>query len=155
MVKNLLANAGHTSLILGLGKLPGGRNGNPFQYSSGKSHGQRSLAGYSAWGYQESDTTKWLSIYIKYKIFQILLVNVRYLNFCIKDLVILNSVDVIIWQLAELNAISNIYLFFNWRVIALQNFAVFCQTSTWISHVYTYIPSPLNLPPISHPVPSL
>ena len=24
--------------------------------------------------------------------------------------------------------------FFNWRVIALQNFAVFSQTSTWISH---------------------
>ena len=23
--------------------------------------------------------------------------------------------------------------FFNWRIIALQNFAVFCQTSTWIS----------------------
>ena len=31
------------------------------------------------------------------------------------------------------------YLFvFNWRIIALQNF-VFCQTSTWISHRYTYI----------------
>ena len=27
-----------------------------------------------------------------------------------------------------------INLFFNWRIIALQNFAVFCQTSTWISH---------------------
>ena len=24
--------------------------------------------------------------------------------------------------------------FFYWRIIALQNFAVFCQTSTWISH---------------------
>ena len=41
-----------------------------------------------------------------------------------------------------------INLFFNWRIIALQNF-VFCQTSTWISHRYTYIPSLLNLPP--HP----
>ena len=30
-----------------------------------------------------------------------------------------------------------IYLFFNWRTIALQNF-IFCQTSTWISHRYTY-----------------
>ena len=27
-----------------------------------------------------------------------------------------------------------IYLFFSWRIIALQNFVVFCQTSTWISH---------------------
>ena len=42
--------------------------------------------------------------------------------------------------------------FFNWRIIALQNFAVFCQTSTWISHGYTYIPSLLNLPPISLPI---
>ena len=32
-----------------------------------------------------------------------------------------------------------------------ENFAVFCQTSTWISHRYTYIPSLLNLPP--HPTP--
>ena len=35
--------------------------------------------------------------------------------------------------------------FFNWRIIALQNFVVFCQTSTWTSHRYTYIPSLLNL----------
>ena len=39
--------------------------------------------------------------------------------------------------------------FFNWRIIALQNFVVFCQTSTWISHRYTYVPFLLNLPPIS------
>ena len=26
--------------------------------------------------------------------------------------------------------------FFNWRIIALQNFLVFCQISTWISHRY-------------------
>ena len=35
---------------------------------------------------------------------------------------------------------------FNWRIIDLQNFVVFCQTSTWISHRYPYIPSLLNLP---------
>ena len=48
-------------------------------------------------------------------------------------------------------------LFLYWRIIALQNFVVFCQTSTWISHrcvcvcmcvyIYIYIPFPLNLPP--------
>ena len=27
-------------------------------------------------------------------------------------------------------------LFLNWRIIALQNFVVFCQTSTWISHKF-------------------
>ena len=42
-------------------------------------------------------------------------------------------------------------LFFYWMIIALQNFVVFCQTSTGISHTYTYIPSILNLPPISLP----
>ena len=31
-------------------------------------------------------------------------------------------------------------LFFCWNIIALQTFAVSCQTSTWISHRYTYIP---------------
>ena len=30
-------------------------------------------------------------------------------------------------------------LFFNWTVIALRNFVVFCQSSTWISHRYTNI----------------
>ena len=34
-----------------------------------------------------------------------------------------------------------IIFFFNWRIIALQNFVVFCQTSTWLSHRYPYIPS--------------
>ena len=43
------------------------------------------------------------------------------------------------------------FLIFIWRIIALQNFAVFCQTSTRISHRYTYVPSLLNLSP--HPTP--
>ena len=33
-----------------------------------------------------------------------------------------------------------IYIFY-WRIIALWNFVVFCQTSTWISHRYTYLES--------------
>ena len=42
------------------------------------------------------------------------------------------------------------YLFiFKWRIIALQYCLGFCQTSTWISHMYTYVPSLLNLPPAS------
>ena len=40
------------------------------------------------------------------------------------------------------------YLFFNWRIIALQNFVVFYQTSRWISHRSSacgaYIPSALQ-----------
>ena len=52
------------------------------------------------------------------------------------------------WMFMFIDFIFKIYLFFNWGIIALQNFVVFCQTSTWISHRYTYIPSLLNLPPI-------
>ena len=33
MVKNTFANAGDSGLIPGLGRCPGGRNGNPVQYS--------------------------------------------------------------------------------------------------------------------------
>ena len=43
--------------------------------------------------------------------------------------------------------------FFNWRIVVLQNFVVFCHTSTWISHRYTDISFLLNLPPISLPTP--
>ena len=40
---------------------------------------------------------------------------------------------------------KNVFIF-NWRRIALQNFAVFCHTSTWISHRYTYNPLPFEPP---------
>ena len=45
--------------------------------------------------------------------------------------------------------------FLYWRIIALQNFVVFCQISTWISHRCTSVPSLLNQPPISLPIPPL
>ena len=48
-------------LIPGLGRSPGKGNGNPRQWQvflCGESHGQRSLAGYSPWGYKESDMTE-------------------------------------------------------------------------------------------------
>ena len=54
MLKNLPANAGDAGdmgSIPGLGRFPGAENGNPLQYS-GKSHEQRSLAGYSPLGLQ-------------------------------------------------------------------------------------------------------
>ena len=59
-VKNPSTNAGDTgdvSSIPGLGRYPGEGNGNPLQYFlPGKSHGQRSLAGYSPWGSQKNQT---------------------------------------------------------------------------------------------------
>jgi len=39
-----------------------------------------------------------------------------------------------------------IIFIFNWLMIALQYWFDFCHTSTWISHICTYVPSPLNLP---------
>ena len=46
-------------LIPGSGRSSGEGNGNPFQYSClEKSHGQRSLVGYSAWGRKQSDTAE-------------------------------------------------------------------------------------------------
>ena len=58
MVKNPPANAGDTGSTPGLGRSPGGRNGNPLQYSHLENpHGQRCLAGYSPWDHKESDTS--------------------------------------------------------------------------------------------------
>ena len=66
-VKNLPANAADTRDLgstPGLGRSPGGGNGNPLRYSYlEKSNGQRSLAGYSPWGCKESDMTENLCIY--------------------------------------------------------------------------------------------
>ena len=59
MVKNPPVNAGESrdvGSIPGLGRFPGGGNGNPVQPSlPGESHRQRSLAGYSPWGHKESE----------------------------------------------------------------------------------------------------
>ena len=46
-------------------------------------------------------------------------------------------------------------IIFNWKITALQYCVGFCQKSTWISHRYTYVPSLLNLPPTSLPIPPL
>ena len=63
MVTNLPTNGGAKGSIPGLGRSPGGGNGNPLQYPClEKSHGQRSLVGYSLWGCKESDTAEWLSM---------------------------------------------------------------------------------------------
>ena len=49
--------------IPGLGRPPGEGNGNPLQLSClGKSHGQKSLVGYSPWGCKESDVSEWLTL---------------------------------------------------------------------------------------------
>ena len=57
--KETACNEGDPGLIAGLGRSTGEGNGNSLQYSClGKSHGQRSLAGYSPnRGGKELDTT--------------------------------------------------------------------------------------------------
>ena len=63
VVKNPPANAGYArnvGLTPGLGRSPGGGHGNPLcpVFLPGEFHGQRSLAGYSPLGHQESDMTE-------------------------------------------------------------------------------------------------
>ena len=55
-------SVGDLGLITGLGRSPGGRHGNPLQYSCLENpHGQRILAGCSPWGGKELDTTEWIN----------------------------------------------------------------------------------------------
>ena len=57
VVKNLPANAGATRDV-DLIRSPGRENGNPIPvFLPVESHGQKSLAGYSLWGWKESDMT--------------------------------------------------------------------------------------------------
>ena len=62
VVKNMPDNAGDlrgVDSIPGSGKSPGGGHGNSLQYSClENSSGQRSLAGYSPQGHEESDKTE-------------------------------------------------------------------------------------------------
>ena len=53
-------NAGDLGLILGSGRSSGEGNGNPPPpvFLPGKSHGWRSLVGYSPWGRKELDMTE-------------------------------------------------------------------------------------------------
>ena len=62
MGKESACNVGDLGSIPRLGRSPGGRHGNPLQYSCLENpHGQRSLAGCSPWGRKESDMTGQLS----------------------------------------------------------------------------------------------
>ena len=62
VVKNPPANSGDLrdmGSIPGSGRSPREENGNPLQYSCLENpQGQRSLVGYSPWGYKESDTSE-------------------------------------------------------------------------------------------------
>ena len=91
--KESTCSVGDLSLIPGLGTSPREGLGNPLQYSCLENphgnplqysclenpHGQRSLVGYSLWGYKEVGTTEWLStqthtlIAIKYHIWRVVL----------------------------------------------------------------------------------
>ena len=58
------------------------------------------------------------------------------------------------WYLLGLvgySVVSFFNLFFYWRITALQNFVVFCQTSTWISHVAAASKSSQSCPTLCDP----
>ena len=45
-------------------------------------------------------------------------------------------------------SLSSFFKFiFYWSLVALQYRVGFCHTWTWLGHRYTYVPSPLNIPP--------
>ena len=57
--KEITCNAGGPGSIPGLGRSPGGGQGNPLQFSCLENpHEQRSLVGYHPWGRKQSDTTE-------------------------------------------------------------------------------------------------
>ena len=61
VMKNPPPSAGDMGVmgpIPGLGKSSGVGHGNRLQFLPGKSHGQRNLASYSAYGHKESDMTE-------------------------------------------------------------------------------------------------
>ena len=59
--KESACSAGDLGLIPRPGKIPQRRKRQPIPvFLQGKSHGQRSLAGYSPWGPKELDTTEYL-----------------------------------------------------------------------------------------------
>ena len=51
--KESACNVGDLGLIPGLGRSPGEGNGKPPVFLPGEFHGQRSLVGYSLWGYRK------------------------------------------------------------------------------------------------------
>ena len=60
-------NAGDLGSIPGSERSPGEGNGNLLQYSSlEKSHGWKSLVGYSLWGHKELDTTEQLHLFTRF-----------------------------------------------------------------------------------------
>ena len=64
--KESAGNARDPGLIPGLRRSPGGGHGNPLQFLSGISHGQRSLAGYSPWSLKELDKTEQLTLSLSF-----------------------------------------------------------------------------------------
>ena len=64
-----IQDTGNAVSIPGLGRSPGGGNGNPFQYSCLKSPMEGSLVGYNPWGCKDLDTTERLSTLHKFKSF--------------------------------------------------------------------------------------
>ena len=66
MVKYPPANAGaaeDSSSIPGLGRSPGGENGNPLQFSPGKSDRQEKPGGQQSMGSKESDANEPLNLH--------------------------------------------------------------------------------------------
>ena len=60
--KESVSNTGDPGSIPGLGRFPGGGNGNALQYSYLENPMDRIPVGYSPWGHKWSDTTEQLTL---------------------------------------------------------------------------------------------
>ena len=71
--KESVCNVGNLGSIPGLGRSPGEGNAYLFQYSCLENSMARALAGYSPWGWEESDRTEKLTLLLTFsKYFKII-----------------------------------------------------------------------------------
>ena len=114
---------------------------NPLQYSCWKKyHRPRSLAGYSPWGFRESDRAEHTCIIYTTEFRYLFCSLVLFATSCFMTLETFHG-------LGQFFLLDLMLFFFNWRMIALQCCLGFCQTSAWISQRYVYVSSLVNLPP--------
>ena len=142
-------NAGDLSSTPGSERSPGEGNGYPLQCSCLENpHGQRSLVGYSPWGHKELDATEMTNIDHLTKYHKIIWWLKNHQHFCLTHLV--GKTKPIPPFLGELSIVKD---FFKWGIVALQCYVSFCCAMKWITYVWTYTTSLLDLPPRPHPDP--
>ena len=105
---------------------------------------------HSGWCEVISHCSFFLKIIMHFIIIKITFIHIENREKCKKGKIYILNKPVLFQFISWVSHYSFLFMFLL-RIIAWQNFVVFCQTSTRISHRYTCIPSLLNLPLISFP----